>query len=548
MSNKFKNILLLYTDKYYLVKQVYPFGLDIIANHLRRFGHEVTIEYPFLTESNPETNLREILNLSNPDFIGLGIRNLDTTMSCEKYGNQKGFGYQTFYFLNDIINITNIIKKLRPDIPIIAGGGAFTISPSAILKILGIRYGIAGEGEEPLRQFLEAFPDEEKISVIPNLVINCEKEVRINPKLPFTFRKGADPIHREGKFNYAYETTGLPVRVKRGCNQNCSYCVEPIIEGRNFSYRNPDDVVTELKTIAAQHDGIRSIFFTDTEFNVPNLEYGSALVRKIIQTGLNDFFRFSSQFLPKPFHEEFAGLLSDAGFSVILTCDSFADEVLKMNRSSYRRRDIIKTLEMCSRFGIDCTVNLIFGLPGETHETIDVSLKGMMQYPPNARRRYEYTFGGRIYHGTPLARFVESRGDPSHIYGNISQGYLEPCFYCSPENPFKLKTYIESILPFKLDFQNNYDRKTHQTLAISYLVDQGKWEHAAEKFLKSDLAAQSAIYDYLFRKMADCGKTELAETVSRHLIQSILQSGEADRYGEQISLIHYYIGVLHTAG
>lgn len=98
MSNKFKNILLLYTDKYYLVKQVYPFGLDIIANHLRRFGHEVTIEYPFLTESNPETNLREILNLSNPDFIGLGIRNLDTTMSCEKYGNQKDSDTKHFTF------------------------------------------------------------------------------------------------------------------------------------------------------------------------------------------------------------------------------------------------------------------------------------------------------------------------------------------------------------------------------------------------------------------------------------------------------------------
>jgi hypothetical protein len=302
MTDKFKKILLLYTDKYYLVKQVYPFGLDLIANHLRRFGYEVTIEYPFLTESNTETNLREILNRSNPDFIGLGIRNIDTTMSCEKYGNREGPGYKTFYFINDIIKIADTIKKLRPHVPIIAGGGAFTISPSAMLKILGIQYGIVGEGEEPLRQFLEAFPNEEKISVIPNLVMKCANGVKINPKRPFIFMKDSGPIHRETKFNYAYETKGLPIQVKRGCNQNCSYCVEPIIEGRDFIYRNQDEVVTELKTIAENHEGIRTIFFTDTEFNVPNLEYGSALIRKIIKTGLHEYFRFSSQFLPRPFN------------------------------------------------------------------------------------------------------------------------------------------------------------------------------------------------------------------------------------------------------
>ena len=39
---KKKRILLLYADKYYLIKQVYPFGLDLIANYLTQHGYNVS--------------------------------------------------------------------------------------------------------------------------------------------------------------------------------------------------------------------------------------------------------------------------------------------------------------------------------------------------------------------------------------------------------------------------------------------------------------------------------------------------------------------------
>jgi hypothetical protein len=167
---KKKRILLLYADKYYLIKQVYPFGLDLVANYLIQHGYDATIQYPFLPDPDLETNLVNILNQTNPHFIGLGIRSLDTCMSCEKYGDYRENEFSTFYFLPDVKKIVEIIKKHSPDLPIIAGGGGFTISPVAILKYLGIKYGVVGEGEEFLRQFVNVFPDKEKISRIPNMV------------------------------------------------------------------------------------------------------------------------------------------------------------------------------------------------------------------------------------------------------------------------------------------------------------------------------------------------------------------------------------------
>ncbi len=544
MPRNLKNVLLLYTDKYYLIKQVYPFGLDLIANHLRRHDFNVTIDYPFLPHPDLETNLVEIIKYCKPDAIGLGIRNIDTAMSCEKFGNHKGPGCKTFYFLPDIKKIVEIIKKFFPGIPIIAGGGAFTVSPEAILEFLEIEYGIIGEGEDPLVQFLNAFPDTKKIEKISNMVFKTGNGFQVNQRQSYSFKKVFVLNERESKFNYAYETTGLPVQVKRGCNQNCSYCVEPLIEGNRFIFRNHDDIIAELNKIAENYDGIKSIFFTDTEFNIPDLKYYSGLVEKLRKSGLHEHFRFSSQFLPRPFDENFAKLLSETGFSVILTCDSFADSVLSKNRTSYRQKDITKTLRLCEKFNIDCTINLVFGLPGESYETIDHTLEEMLKYPPNSLRRYEYTIGGRIYQSTPLSHFVEQLSDDDNLYGKKSKGYLEPYYYCSPDSPLNIKNYLERFLPFSIDYQNNYDKNLFKTLSCAYLADRQRWDEAAASFLAGSLSSQTSIYDYLFRKFADSGKLKLARSISEHLIDAIQQSKKASEYEDQISVVKYYLSII----
>ncbi|MFH2219708.1 MAG: radical SAM protein [Pseudomonadota bacterium] len=544
MSFKSKKLLLLYTDKYYFVKQVYPFGLDLIAHHLRRYGHTATIDYPFLPEPGLEANIEQILARTEPDLIGLGIRNIDTAMSCEPFGDFEGPDYRTFYFIPEIRRIVDIIKRLRPEIPVVAGGGAFTVSPGAILNALELNYGIAGEGEEPLRQFLEAFPDEEKISKIPGLVYRRGDDIVANPRQPYAFENGRGIVEREKKFNWAHETVGLPMQVKRGCNRNCSYCVEPVIEGRKFVFKDPDSVIQELERIAGRCDGVKDIFFVDTEFNIPDLAYCTLLIEKIIRSGLNERFRFSSQFLPAPFNHAFAGLLREAGFSVVLTCDSFSDSVLDANRSSHRKRDSLSTIALCEKFGIDCSVNLIFGLPGETCETIDQTIESMITYPPNAMRRYEYTLGGRIYQGTPLCRFVEDQGTTRHVYGNWSEGFLDPYYFCSPDRPEKVKGYVEQHFPFTTACQNLHDSTVQQRLAMVFLADQADWNRAAERFLKSDLDACSAVYDYLFRKLVESGETEKAITVSEHFRDAILGQGGMDRYGEYVSVVQYYLSML----
>ncbi len=543
MSPTGKKILLLYADRYYLLNQVYPFGLDMISNYLKKRGHSVNIAYPFLPHMDYRENIRSVIEQTDPDFVGIGIRNLDTCMSCEEYGDFKGDGYQTFFFLPQIKEIVSEVKQVAPGLPIVVGGGAFTVSPSAMLEYLGLDYGIVGEGEEPLCRFIEAFPDKERISQVPNMVYRSAEGYTVNPRKPYRFESGLTLERRDPGFNFAYQATAVPVQVKRGCNQRCSYCIEPLIESPRFVFRNIGSVIRELKAIARNMADATSIFFVDTEFNLPDLRYASDLAKAIIRDGLHERFRFTSQLIPKPFDTEFAKLLAEASFSVVFSCESFSDGVLEKNCISYREKDVVEAIEACEKSGIHSTICLIFGLPGETYETIDHSLAKMREYPFCSIRTYEYTVGGRIYQGTPLCAYVEKNRPSKYLYGTKSEGYLLPYYYCAPASPFEVREYVKGVFPELLCYQNRYDDTAHRRLAICYLSDQAMWEDAVSLFIQSNVAVQAGVYDYLFKRAVQAEREDDARAISLAFLGNI-ENAKGDVDPAQADIARFYLSCL----
>jgi hypothetical protein len=262
-----------------------------------------------------------------------------------------------------------------------------------------------------------------------------------------------------------------------------------------------------------------------------------------MEAGLQKRFRFVTQLLPKPFDAEFASALARANFSIIITCDSFADTVLKRNHMSYREADILATLKLCEDNGIPSTFSMIFGLPGETVDTLDHTLEQMNRHPPGPLRHYEYTIGGRVYQGTSLCGQVE-RGRREHLYGSLSPGYMEPLYYVSPDSPAALLQYIEGATGHSLVYGNCSDDTRFRSLALGYLADQGQWQTVVSRFCQSQLPVRSSIYSYVFQKLADSGQVEGAKAISHNLLQAIEAEKEPGPYQDQTSLIRFFLSRL----
>lgn len=542
--SEIRRVLLLYTDPYYLVKQVYPYGLDLLAARLRQEGLEVRIEYAFLPHANAQANLSATIGDFAPDLVGLGIRNIDTCMACEDFGDVSGQGYRSFFFLPSVRSVAQAARHLLPDVPIICGGGGFTVAPRHLLDYLDLDFGVAGEGENALSAFVNAWPNRDKLAEIPGLVIRNGNQLHEHPRETFSFPHLPAPT-RDAGFRHAFASTGLPVRIKRGCNQSCSFCVEPIIEGRTFIYRDIDDVTGELQTAATMNQ-VNKIFFVDTEFNVPDLNFATRLVESLLVKGLPARYHFASQFLPRPFTDEFAALLATAGFSVILTCTSFADEVLEAAGVSYRETDIVQALNLCARHHIDTTVDLIFGLPGETWETVTHSIQAMSKLPETPYRRYEYTVGVRVYPGTALARMVAKDGG-RNVYGRLSKELLEPCFYCTPTAPLALKHHIDGQVPAPMRFDNELSESRRARLAVGYLADHGRFEEAYKTYFSLPLPDKSAVFDYFFRLLVDTGSPDVALLVAADLKQAIVEANNP-ALQDQLGIIEFYLTILDPAG
>jgi hypothetical protein len=203
-------------------------------------------------------------------------------------------------------------------------------------------------------------------------------------------------------------------------------------------------------------------------------------------------------------------------------------------------------MELCQTHAIPCTIAMIFGLPGETDDSLSHSIGRIKQYPAGFLRSYEYTVGGRIYQGTPLCRRIEREDFGRHLYGNCSHGYVAPYYYCSPRDPLTLNGHIQRELGYPISTGNPFDPDMHASLAIAFMMDHGESEQAVQNFLRSSLAICSRSFDYLFRKLSNDGRTSQAMALCHHFLSELSTAEPTPQQLEQMERVRFYMGLIES--
>jgi hypothetical protein len=232
------------------------------------------------------------------------------------------------------------------------------------------------------------------------------------------------------------------VRTRIGCAMQCAYCLTANLNRR---HANADvEVVLEeiaLTVCEARRRGIGTVplMFADDEFNLPDEQHARAVLEGILERGLASSLSWRGYFNPTPFSDELAELIKKTNGHVSVTVDTAAEAVMARINKPFRRRHLDRLLETISRYELSADMGFIFGLPGESEQTVRETGTFIRLLPKSID--VVYSAGARVYPHTPLAAIA--RQEPRHVYGG-TEDFFAPAVYCSPLAPRQLARLLKS--------------------------------------------------------------------------------------------------------
>lgn len=184
--------------------------------------------------------------------------------------------------------------------------------------------------------------------------------------LPFPARHIVrDEGYRAGIFSGAQPTAMVS---SRGCPFQCTYCLWPAtLYGHRFRARSAQNVVDEIDQVVHKY-GIDEIYFDDDTFTMDKqrvldicrlIQERSLRVSWIVQARVDTVDRQVLQ------------AMKDAGCHYILFgVESGSPEMLRIMKKHITLDQVREAFRLCNQLGIKTQAFFLFGVPGETQQTI----------------------------------------------------------------------------------------------------------------------------------------------------------------------------------
>ncbi len=165
----------------------------------------------------------------------------------------------------------------------------------------------------------------------------------------------------------------------RGCKSRCTFCLWPqTVGGHRYRVRSVGHVVDEVKFIMRSFPQVREIFFDDDTFtdNGPRAE---AVARELGRLGVTWSCNAKAN-VPR----ETLEVLKDNGLRLLLVGYETGNQQILYNIKKGMRVDMARRFTKdCHELGITIHGTFILGLPGETKETIEETIRFATEINPH---------------------------------------------------------------------------------------------------------------------------------------------------------------------
>lgn len=222
-----------------------------------------------------------------------------------------------------------------------------------------------------------------QLSTVKGLVWRNGSNVVVNPDRPLIRNLDDLPLPRHDLLplsDYRAPLVRGPyafIVTSRGCPANCRFCIKHVSYGRSVRFRSPENILAELEQLVEL--GVRSVHMYADLFTVSR-EQVVELCELILERDLR--LRWTCNSRVDFVDAEMLELMGQAGcWMISWGIESGSEEILRRCRKGIRIEQVERALHWAKDAGILNWGYFIIGLPGETTETIQETIRFSKKLP-----------------------------------------------------------------------------------------------------------------------------------------------------------------------
>lgn len=347
----------------------YPIWLSYTAGVLEKEGHNVRLIDSPAWDWNVE-NVEEDAKKFKPDLI---------------------VAESNFQSLTNDVGVAKEIKNEGEAVSVVVGPPASQF-PERILKNNGVDIAARFEYDFTVQDIAEAVGNRKGLENIKGISYKENGRIIHNPDRTFSTSEELDGIpfvskvykeHLSIKDYFLGHTLYPMVQIftGRGCPNQCTFCSWPkTLMGMKHRVRSVDNVVDEFEYITNELPEVNEIFIEDDTFTINKKRIRGIcdeIKRRKLDITWSCNARANLDYESMKAMKKVGCRLLDVGY------ESGSDKILKNIKKGITTSDSRKFTKDAKRAGLMILADFIFGMPGETKETAEQTIRFAKEMKPN---------------------------------------------------------------------------------------------------------------------------------------------------------------------
>lgn len=369
-----KILLICPVDREFLPPSVFPLGLGYIASILGKDGYDVRILD--LNGARDPSLLDRELDSDRYDCIGI-------SSMITQYKRVKG--------------IVKTIRVHDPLVRILLGGSGPSSHPALYLNNTSADIVCIGEGERTILELLDILENSGDLKQCRGIAYQEDGNIIATEPRDLISDLDSLPSPAWGLFETTqkyidnclfkfHRKNGINIMTSRGCSGRCTYCFRNC--GNRIRYRSPENVLEEIRFLRKNYS-VEHFHFIDDTFLSKNVERISRLLsllrRENMTWSCNDRVNYVNIDVLQEMKQ--AGCIH-----IAYGIESGSQKILNEMKKGVKVNQASNALKWTREAGIDCKGYFMIGMPGETEETINETVRFCK----------ENLVGGEFFFATPF--------------------------------------------------------------------------------------------------------------------------------------------------